>query len=152
MIITKGYKPEDVPTLFEINDLCYSGVERPSATQFRGMLGHDVFVCKIDHDLVSGIEGIVGFAICRQDVHPSYLWSIAVHPQFQNRGVGGNLLREVIKYYSLRYERKIGLHCKPTNPAQKLYFDYGFRVKSVEKNWYLTEDALYMERELCQLT
>lgn len=151
MIITKGFKPEDRERLHAINEACYSGVQRSSPVQFDDMLMREVFVARVDHDLIPGIEGtIVGFAIVRSDpAGNTYLWSLAVDPAYRGRGVGGNLLREVIKYYTLARATEIALHVKPDNPAQKLYFDYGFRVQSVIRDWYGKEgNALYMWRAL----
>lgn len=154
MIVTRGYRLSETPRLIEINELCYSGVQRPTPSEFNEMLSHRPFIAKVGHDLVSSIEGgIVGFAVCRQDTRSDgmnvYLWSLAVDPEYQGRGVGGNLLREVIKYYTLAKAEGISLHVHPDNPAQKLYFDYGFRVEAIARNWYRAEgNGLYMRRAL----
>lgn len=151
MKITKGYIPTEFPRLLQINDECYTGIERPSAFEFEGMLKNtDIFVARLDE---FGDPCILGFAICKHEgLYQScpYLWSIAVSPSFQGRGVGGNLLREVIKYYTiLKGMSEITLHCKPSNPAQKLYFDYGFRVEGVAPHWYgRNEKGLFMRRPL----
>jgi len=155
MIITKGYKPEDKPRLVEINSACYSGIQRPSPAEFDQMLDHEVFVgselaIRTDWGSPTIKNKVIGFAIVRENIlgHP-YLWSIAVDPAYQGRGVGGNLLREVIKFYTLAKAQEISLHVHPDNPAMKLYFDYGFRVRHVAKNWYQAEgDGLYMWRAL----
>ena len=144
MIITRGYIPEDRARLHAINEACYSGVQRPAPTEFDDMCTNRVFVA---HEGDGG--NVYGFAICRDGERFPYLWSLAVDPEYQGRGVGGNLLREVIKFYTLRKAEEIGLHVHRDNPAQKLYFDYGFRVASVAKGWYKPEgDGLYMRREL----
>src|SRR5208337_4198408 len=131
MIITKGYVLADMPRLYEINVACYSGIQRPSPAEFADMMAGGVFLAKNES------LHIIGFALVRR--RDTYLWSLAVDPSYQGRGVGGNLLREVIKFYTLAKETEISLHVHPDNPAMKLYFDYGFRVKAVAKNWYMAE-------------
>jgi ribosomal protein S18 acetylase RimI-like enzyme len=148
MIITRGYLLEDRERLHEINEAAYSGIQRPSPVEFDDMLGNRVFVSRAH---IEDGGNIYGFAICRDGDWSPYLWSLAVDPEYQGRGVGGNLLREVIKYYTLAKAmgRDLSLHVHPDNPAQKLYFDYGFRVRSIAKNWYRPEgDGLYMYRML----
>jgi ribosomal protein S18 acetylase RimI-like enzyme len=153
MKIAKVYNPTEFPRLLQINDECYTGIERPSAFEFEGMLKNtDVFVASEAVDRDPNDWRIIGFAICKPTISPArgpYLWSIAVSVPFQNRGVGGNLLREVIKAYTLSKEKEITLHCKPSNPAQKLYFDYGFRVEVVAPHWFgRNELGLFMRRPL----
>jgi ribosomal protein S18 acetylase RimI-like enzyme len=152
MTIMKGYKPEEFERLLAINDECYAGVERPTPFEFTSMLKHtDVFLAR---EVILGEDTIIGFAICKPSSlitqgRGPYLWSIAVSKDFQGRGVGGNLLREVIKNYTLAKEKAITLHCKPDNPAQKLYFDYGFRIEGIAPHWYgRNEKGLFMRRSL----
>jgi ribosomal protein S18 acetylase RimI-like enzyme len=131
----------------EINNACYvPPFCAPESTMREMMMVSDIFVVRVDH-LVVGIEGIVGFAIVRNVEHP-YIWNIAVDPTYQSRGVGGNLLREIIKNYTLNKESQILLHVDATNPAQKLYFDYGFRVVAVEEDYFKPNDGLLMRRVL----
>ena len=138
MIITKGCRLEDRDRLHKINVSCYSGIQCPPYETFMDMLTREVWVAREG-------ELIIGFAICNH----SYLWSLAVDPIYQGRGVGGNLLREVIKYYTLAESSEISLHVHPDNPAQKIYFDYGFRVEAIARNWYKAEGhGLYMRRAL----
>jgi len=155
VIVTKGYKQEEFERLLAINDACYIGVERPTPAEFQGMLAGDVFVARVNEKDFSHSfpdlpdEGFpIGFAIVQTDCINPYLWSLAVDPAYRGRGIGGNLLIEVIEYFTPR-ATEITLHVKPDNPAQKLYFDHGFRVQSVIRDWYGKEgNALYMWQAL----
>ena len=133
MIITTAYNSTDFDRLMEISDACYEGVERPPRETMKDMVEVcDVFLAK---EMESGFsrafanggccyeENIVGFALVRTVVHP-YIWSIAVDKKFQGRGIGGNLLREIIKRYTLQKAQEIKLHVHEDNPAQKLYWDW----------------------------
>ena len=147
-----GYKhKEDFKRVMEINDACYNGIYRPPADLVYTYLSvSDVYVARHNVDGCNSRpdeDVIVGFAIVRNVFQP-YIWNIAVDPAHQNRGVAGNLLREIIKTYTLSKYSMITLHVNAENPAQKLYYDYGFRVKSVERNYFDPQDGLLMERKL----
>ena len=151
MIIT-AYKSTDFERLCEISDRCYTGDERPPHDVMKSMVEVcDVFLAKEtaprDPDGGNPHEIVIGFALVRTSGNP-YIWSIAVDKGFQRRGVGGNLLREIIKKYTLQKELIIGLHVHEDNKAQSLYFDYGFRVKKIETNYYQPKNGFYMERKL----
>jgi ribosomal protein S18 acetylase RimI-like enzyme len=111
----------------------------------------DIFLAKEtvpqDPDGGNPHEIIVGFALVRTSGNP-YVWSIAVDKAFQGRGVGGNLLREIIKFYTLAKASGINLHVHEDNPAQSLYFSYGFRVQDVIKDYYAPKNGLLMRRVL----
>lgn len=139
------YRKEDFEKLMEINDACYFGAYRPSREIVAEYLGvSDVYIAR---ETVFGFEGVIGFAIVQNCDQP-YIWNIAVDPQFQSRGVGGNLLREIVRAYTLSKQKRITLHVNACNPAQKLYYDYGFRVKKVAEQFFAPDDGLLMERVL----
>jgi ribosomal protein S18 acetylase RimI-like enzyme len=92
-------------------------------------------------------EIIVGFALVRTSGNP-YVWSIAVDKAFQGIGVGGTLLREIIKFYTLQKALEITLHVHEDSSAQSLYFSYGFRVQDVIKDYYAPKNGLLMRRVL----
>jgi ribosomal protein S18 acetylase RimI-like enzyme len=146
-----GYKhSEDLERIMEINNSCYSGIYCPPRnTMVDNMLVSDVFVARVTpaDDKTTPVDTIIGFAIVRNAVQP-YVWNIAVDPAYQSRGVGGNLLREIIKRYTLEKCKEITLHVNVNNPAQKLYFDYGFRVVAVETDYFQPDDGLVMKRDL----
>jgi ribosomal protein S18 acetylase RimI-like enzyme len=140
MRIVRGYKQEDFPRLLEINDACYEGDQRPPEGKFREMLKtSDVWLAKTsDAPGMIGMKTenrVVGFAIV-SPTYGIYLWSLAVDPAYQGRGIAGNLLREVFLYYRDKKETEIRLHVHVSNPAQKLYFDQGFRVYDLAPNFY----------------
>jgi ribosomal protein S18 acetylase RimI-like enzyme len=152
-----GYKHrEDFERVIQINDACYSGVYRPPRKTVADMISvSEVFIARVNekdfsHSFPEDLPDenyIIGFAIVRNAFQP-YIWNIAVDPAYQNRGVAGNLLREIIRRYTLEKSSRITLHVNVENPAQKLYFDYGFRVISVEEDYFAPNDGLMMERKL----
>jgi len=143
-----GYKHrEDFKRVMDINDACYSGDFRPPREIMQDMISvSDVFVSRREAHNDPG-QSIIGFAIVRNAVQP-YIWNIAVDPAYQGRGVAGNLLREIIRRYTFEKCKRITLHVNAENSAQKLYYDYGFRVIAVEKNFFNPDAGLFMERKL----
>jgi ribosomal protein S18 acetylase RimI-like enzyme len=152
-----GYKhSEDFDRLIQINEACYSGIYLPPRDLMADYASvSDVFIARVDGELEnlyingekSSKDYIIGFAIVRNAVNP-YIWNIAVDPAYQNRGVAGNMLREIIKRYTLEKCKQITLHVNANNAAQKLYYDYGFRVVAVEEEYFTPDDGLLMERPL----
>lgn len=139
-----GYRREDFDRVMEINDACYTGIYCPPRQTVADMISvSDVFIAQLDNHAPE----IIGFAIVKNVSQP-YVWNIAVDPSCQGRGIGGNLLREVIKRYTLDHQHAISLHVNIDNPAQKLYFDYGFRVRAIEPGYFEPNDGLLMERKL----
>ena len=152
MIITTDYNHTDFERLCEISDSVYTGQERPPADVMKDMVSCcDVFLAKEPSNVIGNThmseDKILGFALVRTSGNP-YIWSIAVDKAFQGRGVGGNLLREIIKKYTLAKALEITLHVHEDNPAQSLYFSYGFRVQDVIKDYYAPKNGLLMRRVL----
>jgi ribosomal protein S18 acetylase RimI-like enzyme len=149
MMIEKGYTKEDLPHILRINEAAYSDDLRPPSSLVTSMLVNcDLFIAKECDPWPHRLATPIGFAIV-QEMECPYLFSIAVHPDCQGRGVGGNLLREVTKTYYLQKRDYLRLHVHVDNPAQKLYYDYGFRVIDISKDYYATgQHGLLMEKKL----
>jgi ribosomal-protein-alanine N-acetyltransferase len=149
-MIISAYTHNDFPAIMKISDAAYSGVERPPEGVMRDMVSvSDVFVAReqAPYHPQCGQQLIIGFAIVKNIEEP-YIWSIAVDPEFQGRFVGSNLLREIIRRYTLEKCSTITLHVRDDNPAQKLYFDQGFRVAAVAENYFDPHNGLFMRRTL----
>jgi len=101
--------------------------------------------------LISEIQGewdliIEGFLISLIDQDEPWIWDIYTKPWHRNRGVGSALLNEIEKHY--KGYKRICLYVAPDNPAQKLYFDLGYRVIEVVDHVYETGPALKMVKNL----
>lgn len=91
---------------------------------------------------------IHAFAIVTEKHGEPFVWSIAVHPDFRRLGIAGKMLDEIEEWARTQNAAGIGLTVQIDNPAQKLYFDKGYRVQNVLKNYYLTGHGLFMRRKL----
>lgn len=151
MKLSNEQKSDWLPRIWEITRACYSGAEFPDASFFnRCVKDGDVWTVHGGGELGTNYE-IVGYALASTDVYSDgspLLRSIAVMPEWRGQGLGRFLLDEINKYYAGRVPR-ILLHTKIDNPAQKLYFDAGYRVRTRLKNYYAPEgDGLEMEKAL----
>lgn len=135
-----GYKPEDFKRIMEITDACYSGIYRPSRDITQDYIEvSDIFVARAAE--------VVGFAIVHDDLQP-HIWNIAVDPLYQGEKIGTELLRHMTNVYARTYKQYISLHCNVNNPAQRLYFKEGFRVREVMHKYFDPDDGLLMVKTL----
>lgn len=158
MKISIGYKKIEVPILQNLNIASFEENQRADEGKFLGLLQTaDVFVAR---DLPRQLYGdpsskgevfgdtIYGFALV--DPAPpncsANLRVICVAPGWHGRGIGGNILREIVHHYAGKGCSNVRLHVHVDNPAQKLYYDYGFRVYDSEPNYYGDGETALMMR------
>jgi ribosomal protein S18 acetylase RimI-like enzyme len=145
MKIDQGYRTYQFEHLLAISDSCYDGDERPTREEFRQMLS--VSETWVAWETIDSIFKPIGFVIVKEvgETTP-YLWSLAVLRDYRGEGIGSQLLAHVCTKY-----KTLELHCRADSPVQKLYFDHGFRVIEVAKNYYNMGDkfvdGLKMRRE-----
>lgn len=78
-----------------------------------------------------------------------YVWSVATSAAYRGSGFAGRLLEEFEKHYKAIGYVKTWLHCRVDNPAQKLYFNAGYRVASFEPNIYgVHEHGIIMRKRI----
>jgi ribosomal-protein-alanine N-acetyltransferase len=94
---------------------------------------------------VSGrLVGYSGFWHLHDEIHIS---NIAVHPEYQRKGLGKTLLIHLLEEAVARKASTASLEVRRSNiAAQNLYGTFGFRVVTVKINYYSDEgeDALVM--------
>ncbi len=96
---------------------------------------------------------VVGYLILSRVLDEAHVLNLAIHPEFQNEGRGGNLLRRAMRRARCLGAASIYLEVRPSNPgAVHLYQRSGFRLVGRRRDYYPTldgrEDALVMRREL----
>lgn len=84
------------------------------------------------------ISSVVGSIITCPD---GLLWSITVARNFQNQGIGTQLIREARKHFSSMY-----LYVFTESPAKKLYEREGFKVEKFLFNHYGRNEHAYLMR------
>ena len=98
-------------------------------------------------------DGIVGYAglMCIEPI--ADVQTIAVVPEYEGRGIGSALLRELISEGRRRGAADLLLEVRADNPrAQKLYRRFGFEQIHVRRKYYRDGvDALIMRLELANV-
>lgn len=65
-----------------------------------------------------------------------YVWSVCTRASHRGHGCATTLLKAFEKHYAEAGYHKPWLQVRVENPAQKLYFDLGYRVAAFEANLY----------------
>ncbi|ATW04625.1 ribosomal protein S18-alanine N-acetyltransferase [Sphingorhabdus sp. YGSMI21] len=79
---------------------------------------------------------ICGFLISRQAADEEELLMIAVSPAYQSRGVGYQLLDQMLKSAQSHGVSAVFLEMRADNTAQKLYTKFGFERIGLRKAYY----------------
>lgn len=81
-------------------------------------------------------ERVTGFALTRQVLDEEEILLIAVSPAHRGKGVGKQLLREVIARARARSAARVFLEMRDGNPAEHLYRTFGFTKIGHRKGYY----------------
>lgn len=127
-----------------ISNTSFVGLEIPPEANLRYQYDHcEIFIKEVDQKIVA-----YAMVVLDAPVGGPYIWSIATDKEFRHRGYAGGLLTEIIDWANGRHYAYVELTCNVNNPAQKLYFDFGFRVTLVQKRYYGEFSGLRMRRKL----
>lgn len=91
---------------------------------------------------------IVSYVLVTKDGGEGYVWSVATTKEYRSRGISTGLMQEAIQWCRIAGMRRLELTVNVDNPAQKLYFDLGFRVVTIFKKYYGEASGLRMRRYL----
>jgi ribosomal protein S18 acetylase RimI-like enzyme len=116
----------------------FFGVERPPEGNLRYVYNESIGLYLNDARYVEA------YALVTLEVGLPYIWSIATDPKFRLCGHAKALLKEIIADHA---DETIELTVNVDNPAQKLYFDHGFRVVAVMRRYYGEMTGLRMRRK-----
>lgn len=138
-MIVREYETKDLRDVFTINKACHSKPQ-PNLGLLEQIHKGQVWVAVNDNDKV------VGFLLSTYKEGP-YVYNIAVLSEYRKHGIATQLLETCHKFYNeFGY---IYLYVDKDNPAQKLYFDLGYRVQSIKENFYGNkQNALVMVKVL----
>lgn len=120
---------KDQPDLFELHRAAFKEhIERIWGWDEDWQRAHFVRECASSVTSVVRLEGrTVGYLQVRYDPDRVYLQNIALHPEFQNKGMGTELLNEV-KAAATARQLPVDLAVFRTNgSAQRFYERHGFR-------------------------
>jgi len=140
----------DVPEMLAIERAVYAGKtpwdENAFKTELRRQGGRFYIVMR-HNDHLCAFCGCA-FDDRRQDAH---ITNIAVHPDFQNQGLGRFMMQAMIKRATYLKYRTVTLEVRYSNvAAQRLYTGLGFEKAGIKKRYYFGdhEDAIDMTYRL----
>lgn len=142
--LTKDDKDENTFLQIEsINLASFKGVELPPTGVFKNAFEtEEVFVVRYG-------TRILGFAFVTERNDEPFIRCIAVEPGVRGQGVGRSLLTIIERWAKSRNKNLIELTCKIDNSvAIRLYLKCGYRIQTIAKKFYGSEDGLIMRREL----
>jgi ribosomal-protein-alanine N-acetyltransferase len=113
---------KDLPALLTLDTLTFDHIWRKSLGNFnRGLANADSFM------LAEIEEEIVGYEWCEIYHHRAHLTRLAVHPNYQGRGIGAQLLHRAITDALQHHVDRMTLNTQETNRrSRSLYHRFGF--------------------------
>ncbi|MCS7204868.1 MAG: GNAT family N-acetyltransferase [Leptospiraceae bacterium] len=148
--------------IFEIENLCF---EKPYTLNQLQSLWEKPFYCfylllenrtifSFEHDYTNEkqitLKPIIGYSVFLESIDELELLRFAIHPSYQNQGLGTWFLSSIIDMYKTKgIFKKIFLEVSEKNQiAIRLYENLGFRLVAKRKNYYESSHALIMYLEL----
>ena len=139
-MVIRDYKESDFHSVIEVSRQAFEHPDPIEYTQ-RSIENGRVWIA-IEEDEV------VGFLISKLKNSTPYVNSVAVLPAFRGKGIAKKLFEKFEEFYGFQQKSEVKifwLQVRTNNPAQKLYFDLGYRVTGFDEHYYgRNEHALCM--------
>jgi len=138
--MVRDYKEEDFASIRSIDELSFVDPE-PEWFLKKAIEKGKAWVFEEDGK-------IQGFLVGKIKHDSPYVHNVVVKKEFRNKGIAAALFSKFEEHYGAAQKpenKMFWLQVNCNNPAQKLYFDLGYRICSVDENYYGSgEHALCM--------
>lgn len=141
----RGMKKGDIPHVLEIERHCF---RQPYS---REIFEQELQIGSANLWVVPYQKKIIGYLDFWEVVDEIELVSIAVHPEYQGRGVAQHLLKAMVRYGRRHRMRSVVLDVRASNQAALgLYRKLSFKPVGLRKRYYSDnqDDALILKREI----
>lgn len=92
------------------------------------------------------VIGYIGFRIIDDQAE---MMNFVIDPDYQNEGLGSELLEYSLNYLQEKHVRTITLEVRKSNKkAQYVYEKYGFKISHIRKKYYENEDGYVLVKEV----
>jgi ribosomal-protein-alanine N-acetyltransferase len=144
LIIIRKFQPSDFQWVIDIERKVFDEHDPYLYMQFYETYPDSFIVAEIN-GIVAGY--VAGF-LASEGV--GRIFSLAVHPAYQNRGVGSILLKEIIDIFRKMGVSEIILEVRTSNiKAKKFYEKHGFYQTGILEKYYANaENARLMKLEI----
>lgn len=145
MLIIRKFQPDDFSTVIGIEKLVFDEHDPFYYMKFYETCSEGFVVAEID-GIVAGF--VVGYRVSEE---AGRIFSLAVHPKYQNLGIGSALLEEIIRLLRRCLVSEIGLEVRQSNSGAKRFYErHGFYVSGIaERYYYDGENAYLLKLILC---
>ena len=144
MIIIRKFQPSDFQWIIDIERRVFNEHDPYLYMQFYENYPDTFIVATINGFVVGYIAGFLA------SERVGRIFSLAVHPAYQRRGVGGNLLEEIIDMFRRMGVLEVTLEVRSDNITAKRFYEiHGFfQFGLAEKYYNDTQSAFLMKLEL----
>jgi len=144
--VLRPMRQQDLPAVLEVERAAYDHPWSENIFQDCLRVGYYCVVCDFD-------GSIVGHGIMSLGVGECHLLNICIHPDYQRRRLGNQLVNYLLDLARWKKIRMAFLEVRVSNQAAyKLYTKLGFDEIGVRKNYYPSpsgrEDALILALDL----
>jgi ribosomal-protein-alanine N-acetyltransferase len=137
---------KEIEEVLKIQEKCFEGLQKFSKK----------FLFNLWRNFPQGFliaknkEKVLGYGILKKEPNKGLIFSLAVLPEMQNRGIGKEIMKRLIEIAKKENLKKIYLHTRETNfKAIAFYQKFGFNIIKLKENYYSTgENAYLMELEI----
>ncbi|MDT7886996.1 MAG: ribosomal protein S18-alanine N-acetyltransferase [Thermoproteota archaeon] len=131
--------------MFRIENICFKEEAFSKHLIIELLLSYPEFFLVAEHK-----GKILGYISATLENDHCHIYSIAVLPEFRNKGIATNLMKELLNKAKEKGIKKVVLEVKTNNlEAIKLYKKFNFEIKGIKSKYYPDgTDAYVMELKL----
>lgn len=144
MFFIRPFQPEDFQDVLHIEQEIFKEHDPYTYMELYESVSNG-FLVAIDGKKLIGF--VVGFLSIPEK---GRIFTIAVLPKYQNKGIGTNLLENICSVLKIKGAKEVGLEVRMSNfSAKQFYLKRGFIPVWVEKGYYSDgENALVLKKKL----
>ncbi len=144
LIIIRKFQPSDFPFVIDIERKVFNEHDPYLYMQFYETYPETFLVAEINGIIVGYIAGFL------TSEGTGRIFSLAVHPAYQRRGIGGHLLKEMINYFKEIGVLEIILEVRSDNRLAKKFYERNkfFQFGIAEKYYNDAQSACLMKLQL----
>jgi ribosomal-protein-alanine N-acetyltransferase len=130
----RSYTPEDLESLYRIDQVCYEPEIAYSRHEMKAYLRSPGAECVISE---AGSGKIAGFCLAAHEEWVGYVITMDVMPPYRRQGIAQALLAEIERRLAADNVREMWLETATDNePAIAFWQKHGYRRDGVQKGYY----------------